>query len=115
MFPAKIQPFGHSLLVCSVNGFYPGQIEVRWFRNGQEQEDGVISTGLIPNGDLTFQILVMLETVARSGDVYSCHMEHPSLKSPIKVDWSEQLSNFINLTLTKERSMFIPDYKTFSP
>ncbi|XP_049620744.1 DLA class II histocompatibility antigen, DR-1 beta chain-like [Suncus etruscus] len=95
VFPTKTQLLHHHyLLVCSVNGFYPGHIEVRWFRNGQEQEAGVISTGLIRNGDWTFQIMVMLETVPESGDVYRCQVEHPSLSSPILEEWSEQLYDF---------------------
>eukprot|EP00069_Balaena_mysticetus_P021481 bmy_03102T0 len=84
VYPAKTQPLQHhNLLVCSVNGFYPGHIEVRWFRNGQEEEAGVVSTGLILNGDWTFQTMVMLETVPQSGEVYTCHVEHPSRTSPI--------------------------------
>nr|XP_014338250.1 PREDICTED: LOW QUALITY PROTEIN: HLA class II histocompatibility antigen, DRB1-4 beta chain-like [Bos mutus] len=64
VYPAKTQPLQHhNLLVCSVNGFYPGNIEVRWFRNGHEEEAGVISTGLIQNGDF------------------------PSRTSPITVEW----------------------------
>ncbi|XP_049620671.1 DLA class II histocompatibility antigen, DR-1 beta chain-like [Suncus etruscus] len=91
VFPMKTQPLHHHyLLVCSVSGFYPGHIEVRWFRNGQEQEAGVISTGLIRNGDWTFQIMVMLETVPESGDVYTCQVEHPSLTSPILEEWRAQ-------------------------
>ncbi|XP_033616529.1 DLA class II histocompatibility antigen, DR-1 beta chain-like, partial [Fukomys damarensis] len=90
VYPTKTQALQHhSLLVCSVSGFYPGHIEVRWFRNGQEQEDGVVSTGLIRNGDWTFQTLVMLETVPRSGEVYVCRVEHPSWSSPVTVEWSE--------------------------
>ncbi|KAM7229296.1 hypothetical protein CapIbe_019412 [Capra ibex] len=88
VYPAKTQPLQHhDLLVCSVNGFYPGHIEVRWFRNGQEEETGVISTGLIQNGDWTFQTVVMLETVPQSGEVYTCHVEHPSQTSPPTVEW----------------------------
>uniref|UniRef100_G1L6E1 Ig-like domain-containing protein n=1 Tax=Ailuropoda melanoleuca TaxID=9646 RepID=G1L6E1_AILME len=84
VYPTKTRPLQHhNLLVCSVNGFYPGHIEVRWFRNGQEEEAGVVSTGLIRNGDWTFQTLVMLETVPRSGEVYTCQVEHPSLTSPL--------------------------------
>ncbi|KAM9233900.1 DLA class II histocompatibility antigen, DR-1 beta chain-like isoform 1-T1 [Dugong dugon] len=91
VYPAKNQPLQHhNLLVCSVNGFYPGHIEVRWFRNGQEEESGVVSTGLIQNGDWTFQILVMLETIPQSGEVYSCQVEHPSLTSPVTVEWRAQ-------------------------
>uniref|UniRef100_A0A2K5NGR2 Ig-like domain-containing protein n=1 Tax=Cercocebus atys TaxID=9531 RepID=A0A2K5NGR2_CERAT len=88
VYPAKTQPLQHhTLLVCSVNGFYPGSIEVRWFRNDQEEKAGVVSTGLIQNGDWTFQTLVMLETVPRSGEVYTCQVEHPSVTSPITVEW----------------------------
>ncbi|XP_054554117.1 H-2 class II histocompatibility antigen, E-S beta chain-like [Talpa occidentalis] len=88
VYPSKTPSMQHhNLLVCSVNGFYPGHIEVRWLRNGQEEMAGVVSTGLIQNGDWTFQTLVMLETVSQSGEVYTCHMEHASLMSPITVEW----------------------------
>ncbi|XP_006768530.2 PREDICTED: HLA class II histocompatibility antigen, DRB1-4 beta chain-like, partial [Myotis davidii] len=88
LYPAKTQRLQHhNLLVCSVNGFYPGHIEVRWLRNGHEEEAGVVSTGLIRNGDWTFQILVMLETVPLSGEVYTCQVRHPSRTSPVTVEW----------------------------
>ncbi|XP_035153550.3 HLA class II histocompatibility antigen, DQ beta 2 chain isoform X2 [Callithrix jacchus] len=77
----------HNLLVCSVTDFYPGQIKVRWFRNDQEETAGIVSTSLIRNGDWTFQILVMLEMTPQRGDIYTCHVEHPSLQSPITVEW----------------------------
>ncbi|XP_063461336.1 HLA class II histocompatibility antigen, DQ beta 1 chain isoform X1 [Pan paniscus] len=80
----------HNLLVCSVTDFYPGQIKVRWFRNDQEETTGVVSTPLIRNGDWTFQILVMLEMTPQHGDVYTCHVEHPSLQNPITVEWRAQ-------------------------
>lgn len=77
----------HNLLVCSVTDFYPAQIKVRWFRNGQEETTGVVSTQLIKNGDWTFQILVMLEMTPQRGDVYTCHVDHASLESPVTVEW----------------------------
>nr|CDM15097.1 MHC class II protein [Macaca mulatta] len=80
----------HNLLVCSVTDFYPGQIKVRWFRNDQEETAGIVSTPLIRNGDWTFQILVMLEMTPQRGDVYTCHVEHPSLQRPITVEWRAQ-------------------------
>ncbi|XP_024839854.1 H-2 class II histocompatibility antigen, E-S beta chain isoform X4 [Bos taurus] len=93
VYPAKTQPLQHNhLLVCSVNGFYLGHVEVRWFWKGQEEEAGVISTGLIQNGDWTFETIVMLETVLQSGEVYTCQLEHPSWRSPIAEEWSEKLS-----------------------
>ncbi|XP_035313921.1 rano class II histocompatibility antigen, B-1 beta chain isoform X1 [Cricetulus griseus] len=80
----------HNLLVCSVTDFYPARIKVRWFRNGQEETVGVVSTKVIQNGDWTYQVLVMLEMTPQRGDVYTCHVEHPSLQSPVSVEWSAQ-------------------------
>ncbi|XP_052600238.1 H-2 class II histocompatibility antigen, A beta chain [Peromyscus californicus insignis] len=80
----------HNMLVCSVTDFYPAQIKVRWFRNGQEETVGVVSTQLIQNGDWTFQVLVMLEMTPQRGDVYTCHVEHPSLQRPVTVEWRAQ-------------------------
>nr|AGR51172.1 MHC class II antigen [Rucervus eldii hainanus] len=80
----------HNLLVCSVTDFYPGQIKVRWFRNDREETAGIVSTPLIRNGDWTFQILVMLEMSPQRGDVYTCRVEHPSLQSPVMVEWRAQ-------------------------
>uniref|UniRef100_A0A452ELW9 Ig-like domain-containing protein n=1 Tax=Capra hircus TaxID=9925 RepID=A0A452ELW9_CAPHI len=94
VYSAKTQPLQHhDLLVCSVNSFYPGHVEVRWFRNGHEEEAGVISTGLIQNGDWTFQTVVMLETVPQSG-------EHPSQTSPLT-----KLSDLISSSPTKDGMM----------
>uniref|UniRef100_K9IX15 Putative sla class ii histocompatibility antigen dq haplotype c beta chain n=1 Tax=Desmodus rotundus TaxID=9430 RepID=K9IX15_DESRO len=89
--PSKTEALNHhNMLVCLVTDFYPGQVKVRWFRNNQEETAGIVSTPVIRNGDWTYQILVMLEMVPRRGDVYTCHVEHPSLQSPITVEWRAQ-------------------------
>ncbi|XP_056674216.1 H-2 class II histocompatibility antigen, E-S beta chain-like [Monodelphis domestica] len=91
VYPSKTAPVGHhNLLVCSVSGFYPGAVAVTWSVNGQEQRAGVVSTGLMRNGDWTFQTLVMLEVTPQRGDVYTCHVEHSSLQKPVLVAWSAQ-------------------------
>ncbi|XP_072498248.1 H-2 class II histocompatibility antigen, E-S beta chain-like isoform X2 [Notamacropus eugenii] len=88
VYPSKMAPLGyHNLLVCSATGFYPGDIEVKWFLNGQEETAGVVSTGLISNGDWTYQILVMLEMTPKHGDVYTCQVKHSSLQRPVTLDW----------------------------
>nr|AJD07069.1 MHC class II beta chain [Crocodylus porosus] len=87
-------------LICSVTGFYPGGIEVKWLRNGQEQTAGVVSTELMQNGDWTFQILVMLEMTPRSGDIYTCQVEHSSLPGPVTVLWKAQSDSARSKMLT---------------
>ncbi|XP_060045548.1 HLA class II histocompatibility antigen, DQ beta 2 chain [Erinaceus europaeus] len=89
--PSKTEALNHhNLLVCSVTNFYPAQVKVRWFRNNQEETAGIVSTPIMRNGDWTFQILVMLEMTPQRGDVYTCHVEHPSLQIPITVEWRAQ-------------------------
>uniref|UniRef100_A0A8D0ZZ21 SLA-DQ beta1 domain n=1 Tax=Sus scrofa TaxID=9823 RepID=A0A8D0ZZ21_PIG len=86
--PSKAEALNHhNLLVCAVTDFYPSQVKVQWFRNGQEETAGVVSTPLIRNGDWTYQVLVMLEMNLQRGDVYTCRVEHSSLQSPILVEW----------------------------
>uniref|UniRef100_A0A8C3S4S7 Ig-like domain-containing protein n=1 Tax=Chelydra serpentina TaxID=8475 RepID=A0A8C3S4S7_CHESE len=93
------QPHSHQL-VCSVTGFYPGGIEIKWLKNGQEQTAGVVSTELLHNGDWTFQILLMLEMSPRRGDVYTCQVEHVSLRDPITVHWEAQSDSARSKMLT---------------
>ncbi|XP_072497759.1 DLA class II histocompatibility antigen, DR-1 beta chain-like isoform X3 [Notamacropus eugenii] len=87
--PSKTDALQH-LLVCSVTGFYPSKIKVTWFKNGQEETAGIVSTGVIQHGDWTYQTLVMLEMTPQSRDVYTCSVEHASLQSPISVEWRAQ-------------------------
>ncbi|KFQ76892.1 hypothetical protein N337_09038, partial [Phoenicopterus ruber ruber] len=77
-------------LVCYVMGFYPAEIEVKWFKNGQEETERVVSTDVIQNGDWTYQVLVMLETTPQRGDTYMCQVEHVSLQHPITQHWELQ-------------------------
>ncbi|XP_045148903.1 HLA class II histocompatibility antigen, DO beta chain-like [Echinops telfairi] len=91
VYPEKTPSLQHpNLLLCSVTDFYPGDIDIRWFQNGQEQRAGVVSTGLIRNGDWTFQTTVMLEMTPELGDVYTCLVNHSSLLSPVSVEWRAQ-------------------------
>uniref|UniRef100_A0A8D0EZ04 Ig-like domain-containing protein n=1 Tax=Strix occidentalis caurina TaxID=311401 RepID=A0A8D0EZ04_STROC len=78
-------------LACYVTGFYPAQIEVKWFQNGREETERVVSTDVIPNGDWTYQVLVMLETTPQRGDTYTCQVEHVSLQHPVSQRWDKAL------------------------
>nr|AHC31354.1 MHC class II antigen beta chain 2 [Andrias davidianus] len=79
------------MLICTVYGFYPSTITVRWFKNGQE-DPGVVSSALLQNGDWTSQILVMLETSIQHRDTFVCQVEHVSLPEPISVEWKLEAS-----------------------
>ncbi|KAM5326200.1 LOW QUALITY PROTEIN: HLA class II histocompatibility antigen, DO beta chain-like [Glossophaga mutica] len=78
-----------SVLLCSVTGFYPGDIRTKWSWNGQE-EKGVVSTGLIRSEDWNSQTTAMLEMTPELGKVYTCLVDHVSLLSPVSVEWRVQ-------------------------
>ncbi|XP_074666647.1 class II histocompatibility antigen, B-L beta chain-like isoform X6 [Strix aluco] len=76
------------------------QIEVKWFQNGREEMERVVSTDVIPNGDWTYQVLVMLETTPQRGDTYTCQVEHVSLQHPVSQCWELQLDGARSKMLT---------------
>ncbi|XP_050186604.1 class II histocompatibility antigen, B-L beta chain-like [Myiozetetes cayanensis] len=80
--PARPQP-----LLCSVMDFYPATVQVRWFQDGQELPEHVVATDVAPNGDWTYQVLVMLEIPPRRGVTYTCQVEHVSLEHPLSQHW----------------------------
>uniref|UniRef100_A0A8C4PA10 Ig-like domain-containing protein n=1 Tax=Dromaius novaehollandiae TaxID=8790 RepID=A0A8C4PA10_DRONO len=72
-------------LVCYVTGFYPPEIEVKWFKNGREETERVVATDVIQNGDWTYQVLVMLETSPQPRDTYTCQVEHLLFRLPYRL------------------------------
>ncbi|KAM3844420.1 rano class II histocompatibility antigen, A beta chain-like [Vipera latastei] len=90
----KLDPASpHTILLCTARGFYPVEIEVRWLKNGQPEEEGVAFGEELQNGDWTYQLQVMLETQPQRGDIYTCQVGHASLEAPITVQWEPRSSN----------------------
>ncbi|KAM4879890.1 class II histocompatibility antigen, B-L beta chain-like [Sylvia borin] len=86
LLPSSSQP-GPRGLLCSVMDFYPAHIQVRWFQGQQELSGHVVATDVVPNGDWTYQLLVLLETPPRRGVTYTCQVEHVSLEQPLRRHW----------------------------
>ncbi|XP_051628840.1 class II histocompatibility antigen, B-L beta chain-like isoform X2 [Manacus candei] len=75
LVPSSSQP-GPGRLLCSGMDFYPAPVQVRWFQDGQELPEDVFSTDVVPTGDWTYQVLVLLEIPPRRGVTYSCQRCH---------------------------------------
>ncbi|NXH40129.1 HB2L protein, partial [Dicaeum eximium] len=78
---------GPGRLLCSVMDFYPAEIQVRWFQGQQELSGDVVATDVVPNGDWTYQLLVLLETPLQRRVTYTCQVEHVSLEQPLSQHW----------------------------
>ncbi|XP_032065716.1 H-2 class II histocompatibility antigen, E-S beta chain-like isoform X2 [Thamnophis elegans] len=90
----KMEPNSpNTILLCTATGFYPVEIEIQWLKNGQPEKEGVAYGEEHQNGDWTYQLQVMLETHPQRGDVYTCKVEHASLKDPITVQWEPHTSS----------------------
>ncbi|NXL82620.1 HB2A protein, partial [Leptocoma aspasia] len=86
LVPSISQP-GPGRLLCSVMDFYPAEIQLRWFQGQQELSGHVVATDVVPNGDWTYQLLVLLETPPQRRVTYTCQVEHVSLEHPLSRHW----------------------------
>ncbi|XP_063147277.1 H-2 class II histocompatibility antigen, E-S beta chain-like [Candoia aspera] len=92
--PTKADPASpNTILLCTVTGFYPLEIDIRWLKNGRPEKEGVAFGEELQNGDWTYQRQVMLETRPERGDVYACQVGHASLEAPVTVQWEPRSSN----------------------
>ncbi|NWU20548.1 HB2L protein, partial [Dyaphorophyia castanea] len=86
LVPSSSQP-GPGRLLCSGMDFYPAQIQGRRFQGQQELSGHVMATDIVPNGDWTSQLLVLLEIGPRRGVSFRCQVEHVSLEQPLRRHW----------------------------
>uniref|UniRef100_H1A5A1 Ig-like domain-containing protein n=1 Tax=Taeniopygia guttata TaxID=59729 RepID=H1A5A1_TAEGU len=76
---------GPGRLLCSLVDFYPAHARLRWFQG--QQELSVAATDVVPSGDWTHQLLVLLETPTRGELTSTCQVEHVSLEHPLSRNW----------------------------
>ncbi|XP_075768115.1 DLA class II histocompatibility antigen, DR-1 beta chain-like isoform X1 [Pelodiscus sinensis] len=95
------QPTGHMalvprtearlrLLICHVTGFYPRPIKVTWEQGEQDSLWEQLSSGILPNGDHTFQIQVSIELGQEGAGPteHVCVVRHSSLgNTTLRVTW----------------------------
>ncbi|XP_036382714.1 rano class II histocompatibility antigen, A beta chain [Megalops cyprinoides] len=70
---------GQEYLLCSVHGFYPNVIRVRWVHNGKQLSLGTTTSGILPHRDGTFQMTIYLSLSNRSASGIACEVEHISI------------------------------------
>ncbi|XP_078272153.1 class I histocompatibility antigen, F10 alpha chain-like [Rhinoraja longicauda] len=80
------RPDDHSVLYCTVFGFYPPAINVSWLQNGQHISE-TKSSGVVPNSNGTYHLRSVLEYDPYDGKQYSCHVDHSSLPGGKTIIW----------------------------
>ncbi|XP_051965349.1 H-2 class II histocompatibility antigen, A-R alpha chain-like [Xyrauchen texanus] len=66
-------------LICHVTGFYPPYLNISWTKNNEIVTEDSLSQ-YRPNNDGTFNIFSTLTITPMEGDIYSCTVNHMSIK-----------------------------------
>ncbi|XP_057186415.1 major histocompatibility complex class I-related gene protein-like isoform X2 [Triplophysa rosa] len=78
-------------LLCRATGFYPRDINMTLFRDGQLVADHEITGGdLLPNDDGTYQMRKILEISADEKHIYSCTVSHVSLDNKLSLEYDNR-------------------------
>uniref|UniRef100_A0A8C5QY67 Ig-like domain-containing protein n=1 Tax=Leptobrachium leishanense TaxID=445787 RepID=A0A8C5QY67_9ANUR len=74
-------------LICSVNGFYPGDITITWLRDGEVLQNSSLGKKQ-RNEDHTYGVTSMVNvTSGRELETVSCRVQHESLLEPLQEDF----------------------------
>lgn len=76
---------GKEYLACSVQGFSPNTISVRWVYRGNIVYFAGTTTGLLPHKDGTFQMISYLSPENRTLQDIVCETEHISFEGKLQV------------------------------
>ncbi|XP_058713308.1 class II histocompatibility antigen, B-L beta chain-like [Poecile atricapillus] len=91
LVPSSSQP-GPGRLLCSLMDFSPAHIQLSCSQGQQQLSGHVLATAVLPSGDWSQQLLVLLETApGNAGSApaasSSCQVEHVSLEHPLSRHW----------------------------
>ncbi|XP_036001377.1 H-2 class I histocompatibility antigen, Q10 alpha chain isoform X2 [Fundulus heteroclitus] len=81
-----------TILTCLATGLYPKEIELRIRRNGRilTKDDLVMTTGVRPNDDNTFQRKDEVEILKSDDSTYTCEIIHPASKMRVEKEWDRK-------------------------
>ncbi|XP_005750367.1 patr class I histocompatibility antigen, A-5 alpha chain-like [Pundamilia nyererei] len=96
VFAKKAKVETNLILTCLATGFYTKDIIVRIKRNRRvlAKEDGLMSSGGLPNGDDTFQRRDHVEILKSDLSTFICNVTHEATNISVKKLWGKKLCCF---------------------
>ncbi|MEQ2219595.1 hypothetical protein XENOCAPTIV_020479, partial [Xenoophorus captivus] len=93
LFTHKAKVEANTILTCLATGFYPKDIIMEIKRNGRvlNKDDGVVTTGVRPNNDETFQRKDHVEILKSDVSTYTCEVNHPASRLHVEEKWGKKL------------------------
>ncbi|XP_064407819.1 H-2 class II histocompatibility antigen, A-U alpha chain-like [Latimeria chalumnae] len=77
-------------LICFMDDFYPPVVNVSWYKNGGLVSVGVSNTDFYSKQNQRFRMFSYLSVTPKSGDIYSCKVEHWGSQDPINKFWEPE-------------------------
>uniref|UniRef100_A0A8C4YRD4 Ig-like domain-containing protein n=1 Tax=Gopherus evgoodei TaxID=1825980 RepID=A0A8C4YRD4_9SAUR len=77
------KPPSPTTLSCRAHGFYPRNIAVTWVKDGETRDQETQRGGIVPNEDGTYYTWAATEVDPKETDLYTCRVEHESLRKPL--------------------------------
>ncbi|XP_068103897.1 major histocompatibility complex class I-related gene protein-like [Hyperolius riggenbachi] len=74
-------------LHCRAYGHYPKDINMTWYRNGQQISEDIMDRVTLPYPDITYLTWLSLNITPSPDDVYTCSVTHSSMMAPFTEDW----------------------------
>uniref|UniRef100_A0A3P9JQY2 Ig-like domain-containing protein n=1 Tax=Oryzias latipes TaxID=8090 RepID=A0A3P9JQY2_ORYLA len=92
MFSKKAKESSNVVLTCLATGFYPKDITLNIRRDGRvlTKDDGVMSSGVRPNHDETFQRKDYVEILRSDSANYTCEIIHPASNVWVVKTWDHR-------------------------
>ncbi|XP_016330074.1 HLA class II histocompatibility antigen, DP beta 1 chain [Sinocyclocheilus anshuiensis] len=81
-----------NVLYCYATGFYPGDIEINFYLNGQRSTVKAETSDLMYGEDWTFKVYKYMNITPQYGDEYTCEVRHSSLAEPKMTEWRPEFS-----------------------
>uniref|UniRef100_A0A3P9IIJ4 Ig-like domain-containing protein n=1 Tax=Oryzias latipes TaxID=8090 RepID=A0A3P9IIJ4_ORYLA len=93
IFAKKAKESSNVVLTCLATGFYPKDITLNIRRDGRvlTKDDGVMSSGVRPNHDDTFQRADYVEILRSDSATYTCEVIHPASNVHVVKTWDHRL------------------------
>uniref|UniRef100_A0A8C2L5K3 Beta-2-microglobulin n=1 Tax=Cyprinus carpio TaxID=7962 RepID=A0A8C2L5K3_CYPCA len=81
-----------NVLYCYATGFYPGDIEINFYLNGQKSTVQAETSDLMYGEDWTFRVYKYMNITPQYGDKHTCEVRHSSMVQPKMTEWRPEFS-----------------------
>ncbi|XP_043112131.1 boLa class II histocompatibility antigen, DQB*0101 beta chain [Puntigrus tetrazona] len=81
-----------NVLYCLATGFYPADIEINFYLNGQRSTAKAETSDLMYGEDWSFRVYKYMNITPQRGDKYACEVRHSSMAEPKMAEWRPEFS-----------------------